>query len=169
MKTPDATVLSSLAQLHKIKILREKGQASPSKTPYDIFQQLLENLEVCVCLCMRACVCWAGAAHRTLLARELILRVQLEIALLKQFFGKSFASDPSWERDPQVMRTDPRNGTVQAQNRAVSPAKPSLGSGSLAGHGPVRRPSQKPRRDSGKCPPVSVPSRTVLAAYSCIC
>lgn len=123
-----------------------------------------------------ASVCVSGGQHTqdTLLAGQVILRLQLEIALLKQFLGRSFASDPSSQKDPQVMQRNLCNGTVEMWKRrergiAESPAKLSLGQGGFSGHRSVRRPSQKPQGNSGKCPsrPVSVPSRTVLAAYSC--
>lgn len=117
---------------------------------------------------LHVCVLERSNTHGLHLAGELILRVQLQITLLKQFF----APDPSSQRGPQVMRMNPHTSTVQAQkwqdqDIAESPAKPSLGKGSLAGHRLVRRPPQKPWRDTGKCPPASVPLRTVLVAYWC--
>lgn len=121
-------------------------------------------LKTCVRVCVRV------STHRTHLAGELILRIQLETALHKPFFGRSFASDPSSQRPPGDVDWDWTGRAWKRRERGIaeSPAKLSLGRESLAGRRPVGKPSQKPQRDRAKCPPPSVPSRTVLAGSSCL-
>lgn len=71
---------------------------------------------MCVCVPVHVCVLGRSSTHRTHLAGELILKVLLEIVLFKQLFEKSFASEPSSQRDHQVMWMNPHKGSIKAKN-----------------------------------------------------